>query len=71
MRTLVTFRTDRFNVTEERGYFSNPNCFGDDCARWVAAALRAGGAGDVGADAGVTASAPNEAGPSRRRPCSD
>jgi len=43
MRTLVTFRSSVFNTTEPKPYFINPNCFGDDLARWVIAHLRAGG----------------------------
>jgi hypothetical protein len=47
MRTHVTFRTNRFNQTEVRDYFINPGCFGDDCAAWVVAGLRARGWDDV------------------------
>ena len=38
-RTYVTFRTSRFNQTEARPYFINPNCFGDDCAAWLVSGL--------------------------------
>ncbi|WP_375764947.1 hypothetical protein NR798_24830 [Archangium gephyra] len=47
MRTSVTFRTERFNTTEVRPHFLNPGCFGEDCAAWLAEALRAAGAGEV------------------------
>jgi hypothetical protein len=40
IRTHTTFRTDRFNRTEVRPHFINPNCFGDDCAAWLVAGLR-------------------------------
>lgn len=43
MRTLVTFRSAAFNTSEPQPHFINPNCFGDDLARWVIAHLRAGG----------------------------
>ena len=33
-REVVLFRSDAFNTTEERDYFINPCCFGDDVARW-------------------------------------
>ena len=39
-RTLVTFTSDAFNVTEQRPEFINPDNFGDDLARWLAAELR-------------------------------
>jgi hypothetical protein len=47
VRTHVTFRTTRFNQTEVRPYFINPNCFGDDCAAWLVAGLRERGWDDV------------------------
>ena len=34
-RTHVTFGTKLFNMEEERDYFINPCCFGDDCAQWL------------------------------------
>lgn len=40
LRTHVTFRTNRFNRTEVRPHFINPNCFGDDCAAWLVSGLR-------------------------------
>jgi hypothetical protein len=47
LRTHVTFRTSRFNQTEARPYFINPNCFGDDCAAWLVDGLRQRGWGDM------------------------
>jgi hypothetical protein len=35
VRTLVTFRSDKFNTSESKPYFINPECFGDDVARWM------------------------------------
>ena len=43
LRTHVTFRTSRFNQTEVRPYFINPNCFGDDCAAWLVGGLQGRG----------------------------
>ncbi len=43
MRTLTTFESSAFNTTEPREYFINPNCFGDDLAKWLLAALRRAG----------------------------
>jgi hypothetical protein len=40
MRTLVTFSTPAFNVTETKPYFLNPASFGDDLARTVSALIR-------------------------------
>ncbi|MGH9800366.1 MAG: hypothetical protein ACRD82_08385 [Blastocatellia bacterium] len=34
-RTHVTFVTKLFNTTEEKDYFINPTCFGDDLAEWL------------------------------------
>jgi hypothetical protein len=47
VRTHVTFRTSRFNQTEVRPYFINPNCFGDDCAAWLVSGLRERGWADM------------------------
>ncbi len=44
VRTLATFTTARFNAAEVRPHFVNPCCFGEDCAAWLVAELRAGGA---------------------------
>ena len=35
VRTLVTFRSDKFNTYDNKPYFINPGCFGDDVARWM------------------------------------
>lgn len=43
MRTLATFRSTAFNTTEARAYFINPDCFGDDLARWLMERLRTNG----------------------------
>ncbi len=42
-RTVVVFRSSAFNSTEQRSYFLNEGCFGDDVARWLIAGLRAQG----------------------------
>jgi hypothetical protein len=47
LRTHVTFRSPRFNQTEVRPYFINPNCFGDDCAAWLVSGLRERGWNDM------------------------
>jgi hypothetical protein len=47
----VTFRSDRFNTSQPREYFINPECFGDDVAAWLIQELRARGA-DVDAEPG-------------------
>ena len=39
VRTTVTFSTNLFNETEERDYFINPGCFGDDLCKWMIAKL--------------------------------
>jgi hypothetical protein len=48
MRDVVTFTTDLFNLTEQKDYFINPNCYGDDLARWLAGKLKAKGISVVG-----------------------
>jgi hypothetical protein len=35
LRTIVTFTSAVFNSTEQKPYFINPCCFGDDVARWL------------------------------------
>ena len=35
MLLYLTFETDRFNRTEAKDYYINPNCFGDDLAQWL------------------------------------
>ena len=43
IKTLVTFRSSVFNMSEPKEYFINPCCFGDDVARWLAGQLRGKG----------------------------
>ena len=40
MRTVATFKSSSFNTSEVRAFFINPNCFGDDLARWLISRLR-------------------------------
>src|SRR4029079_8649299 len=40
MTTVISFKSDAFNRSEAREYFINPNCFGDDVARWLIKRLR-------------------------------
>ena len=42
-KTLATFKSNLFNSTETKDYFINPNCFGDDVAKWLLQELRAKG----------------------------
>ncbi|HYV46066.1 MAG TPA: hypothetical protein VFA20_14450 [Myxococcaceae bacterium] len=51
MQPQVTFRSDRFNTSQPREYFINPDCFGDDVAAWLIGELRSRGI-DVDAEAG-------------------
>jgi hypothetical protein len=39
-RTIVTFKSTAFNMTEPRDYFINPCCYGDDVAKWLMIELR-------------------------------
>jgi hypothetical protein len=39
-RTVVTFESAAFNMTQPKNYFINPCCFGDDVAEWLAIELR-------------------------------
>lgn len=41
--TAFAFKSEAFNTTEQRAYFINPECYGDDVARWLSARLRANG----------------------------
>lgn len=41
LRNRVTFITTLFNATEVCDYFINDCCFGDDCAAWLIAKLKA------------------------------
>jgi hypothetical protein len=43
MKTLVTFESSAFNTSDEKDYFINPGCFGDDVAKWLMSRLRAAG----------------------------
>jgi hypothetical protein len=42
-RTVVAFQSDRFNLTEQKPSFVNPDCFGDDVGEWLLSRLRAAG----------------------------
>jgi hypothetical protein len=39
-KTVVTFESTAFNMSESKGYFINPGCFGDDVAMWLISELR-------------------------------
>src|SRR2546421_4839228 len=39
-RTVVTFKSEAFNTAEQKPYFINPGCFGDDLAKWLLQELR-------------------------------
>ena len=43
VKTVVTFQSSAFNMSEPREYFINPCCFGDDLAKWLAEQLRKNG----------------------------
>jgi hypothetical protein len=43
MRTLVTFQSTSFNMTDAKANFINPTCFGDDVATWLITRLRSAG----------------------------
>jgi hypothetical protein len=45
IRTVVTFESTAFNMTEPKDYFINPCCFGDDVALWLIDELRKKGMG--------------------------
>ena len=51
MRTVATFESREFNLTEHREYFINEGGFGDDLGRWLIGKLRAVGA-DTAAEPG-------------------
>jgi len=40
IRTVVTFESTTFNMTEPMDNFINPGCFGDDVADWIIRELR-------------------------------
>jgi hypothetical protein len=39
MRNTVRFTSSAFNTTEEKDYFINPTCFGDDLGAWLKSRL--------------------------------
>lgn len=41
LTTVVTFQSNRFNKTESRDYFINPDCFGDDTCEFLIRELEA------------------------------
>lgn len=41
LKTFVTFQSELFNNTEERDYFVNPDCFGDDFCKFMEVRLQA------------------------------
>jgi hypothetical protein len=43
LKTVVTFKSSSFNMSEPREYFINPGCFGDDVAKWLVEQLRSKG----------------------------
>lgn len=43
VRTLVTFRSNRFNTSESKSNYINPCCFGDDAAEWLRQQLASSG----------------------------
>ncbi len=44
VRTIVSFTSAAFNITEPRSYFINASCFGEDLAKWLIQELRNRGA---------------------------
>jgi len=45
IRTVVTFESTAFNMTQPKDYFINACCFGDDLAEWLIGELRKQGIG--------------------------
>jgi hypothetical protein len=45
IRTVVTFESTAFNMTEPKDHFINPRCFVDDVAAWLIRELRKQGIG--------------------------
>ena len=43
IRTVVTFESSSFNMSDPKDYFINPCCFGDDVGRWLIGELRRNG----------------------------
>jgi hypothetical protein len=35
IKTVVTFKSSAFNMSEPKKYFVNSSCFGDDLAGWL------------------------------------
>jgi hypothetical protein len=35
IRAVVTFNSQAFNTSEQKSYFINAGCFGDDLAKWL------------------------------------
>jgi hypothetical protein len=44
MRTVATFDSAAFNLTEHRAHYVNEGCFGDDVGRWLIERLPSAGA---------------------------
>lgn len=42
-KTALAFQSGAFNTTTTQEYFINPECYGDDVARWLISKLRANG----------------------------
>lgn len=42
-KTALVFQSDAFNTTTTKEYFINPECYGDDLARWLVSKLRTNG----------------------------
>ena len=42
-RTLVTFRSSKFNTSQSKPNYINPCCFGDDTAEWLLQQLKNSG----------------------------
>src|SRR5262249_11616746 len=42
-KTVLAFQSTTFDTTSTKEYFINPECFGDDVARWLISKLRANG----------------------------
>ncbi|HZQ19589.1 MAG TPA: hypothetical protein VFA90_12775 [Terriglobales bacterium] len=40
VRTFVTFRSGKFNISESKPHYINPCCFGDDVAEWLVQRLK-------------------------------
>ena len=43
LRTLVTFRSNKFNTSEIKSNYINPCCFGGDVAQWLVQQLTSSG----------------------------